>query len=185
VTDVPDLTEDRALDTLDVDLPDDPARALDVLAEHLVEARSEAASHLADLQRLAADYENYRKRSERDRDGMIASAARRVSEALLPVLDSLDAAAASHPETPGEERFRSGLTSTRDQLISVLASEGVHPIDVAEGDEFDPTIHEAVSGGGDGHLIVTSVMRRGYRVGDRLLRPAMVAVASEDLSAEP
>jgi molecular chaperone GrpE len=182
VTDIPDLTEDRALDALDLVLPDDPGEALDVLAGHLIEARTEAASHLEDLKRVAADYENYRKRSERDREGMATSAARRVSEALLPVLDSLDAAAASHPETPGEERFRSGLTSTREQLISVLASEGVRPIDVSEGDEFDPAIHEAVSGGGDGHLLITAVMRRGYRVGDRLLRPAMVAVSSEDLS---
>lgn len=182
MTDVPEVTEESPLEALDIDLPDDPGKAMEVLARHLMEARVEAASHLNDLQRVAADYENFRKRAERDRESMVAGAARRVSEALLPVLDSLDAAAASRPETPGEERFRSGLTSTRDQLLSVLASEGVQPIEVAEGDGFDPAIHEAVSGGGDGHLVVTSVMRRGYRVGDRLLRPAMVGVAAEDPS---
>lgn len=179
-----DTAVETALDALALDLPEAPEEAAELLAAHVLEARHAAESHLDDLKRLAADFENYRKRADRDRADMIASASRRVAAALLPVLDSLDAAAATTAETPGEERLRSGLLSTREQLLDTLAAEGVRPIEVEPGQPFDPTLHEAVSGGGDGHLVVAEVMRRGYTMGERLLRPAMVEVATEDLTED-
>ena len=164
-----------------LDLPDDPAEAISMLTEMVVEARDVAGSYLNDLQRLAAEFENYRKRAERDRGDMVASASRRVVEALLPVLDSLDAAAATAADSAASERMRDGLLTTRDLLLKVLASDEVAPLPVEVGDPFDPALHEAVAGGGDGHLVITTVMRRGYRMGDRLLRPAMVSVAAEPI----
>jgi molecular chaperone GrpE len=173
---------ETAVEALGIDIPDEPDEAVELLAARALEARREAESHLDDLRRLAAEFENFRKRSDRDRGDMIASASRRVASALLPVLDSLDAAAAgTRVETPGEERLRAGLLRTREQLLDVLGAEGVAPIEVAPGAAFDPAVHEAVTGGGDGHLVVTAVLRRGYTINDRLLRPAMVEVAAEDL----
>ena len=133
-----------------LDLPDDPAEAITVLTEMVLEARDVADSYLNDLQRLAAEFENYRKRAERDRGDMVASASRRVVEALLPVLDSLDAAATMAPDSAASERMRDGLLTTREQLLKVLASDEVAPLSVAVGDPFDPSLHEAVTGGGDG-----------------------------------
>lgn len=176
-----DTAQVSAVEALDIDLPDRPDEAIELLAAHVLEARSIAGSYLDDLKRIAADFENYRKRSDRDHADMVASASRRVASALLPVLDSLDAAAAT-VETAGEERLRSGLLGTREQLLDTLAAEGVRPIAIEPGHPFDPNLHEAVRGGGDGHLVITAVLRRGYTMHDRLLRPAMVEVAAEDLS---
>jgi molecular chaperone GrpE len=185
VSDAPVVPDDTAqvsaVEALGIDLPDRPEEAIELLAAHVVEARSTADSYLDDLKRIAADFENYRKRADRDRADMVASASRRVATALLPVLDSLDAAAATM-DTAGEERLRAGLLSTREQLLDTLAAEGVAPIVIERGQPFDPNLHDAVRGGGDGHLVITAELRRGYTMHDRLLRPAMVEVAAEDLS---
>jgi molecular chaperone GrpE len=185
VSDAPVVPDDTAqvsaVEALGIDLPDRPEEAMELLAAHVVEARSTADSYLGDLKRIAADFENYRKRADRDRADMVASASRRVATALLPVLDSLDAAAATM-DTAGEERLRAGLLSTREQLLDTLAAEGVAPIVIERGQPFDPNLHDAVRGGGDGHLVITAELRRGYTMHDRLLRPAMVEVAAEDLS---
>jgi molecular chaperone GrpE len=185
VSDAPVVPDDTAqvsaVEALGIDLPDRPEEAIELLAAHVVEARSTADSYLGDLKRIAADFENYRKRADRDRADMVASASRRVATALLPVLDSLDAAAATM-DTAGEERLRAGLLSTREQLLDTLAAEGVAPIVIERGQPFDPNLHDAVRGGGDGHLVITAELRRGYTMHDRLLRPAMVEVAAEDLS---
>jgi molecular chaperone GrpE len=181
---VPDDTvQETAVDALGIDLPDRADEAVELLAAYVLEARSTAESHLDDLKRLAADFENFRKRAERDRADMVASASRRVALALLPVLDSLDAAAAT-TEEPGDDRLRAGLLSTREQLLDALGAEGVRPITVGHGEPFDPNLHDAVRGGGDGHLVVTAELRRGYTMNGRLLRPAMVEVAAEDLSED-
>lgn len=181
-----DLPDDAGVDTaadLGVELPEDPEQAVDVLADLLLEARADADGRLDDLKRVAAEFENYRKRAQRDHVDMVTAASQRVAEALLPVLDSLDSAARTTPETPGEEKLLAGLVSTRDQILDVLGREGLRPID-AKGRPFDPSLHEAVSGGGDGHLVVVAELRRGYVMGDRLLRPAMVEVAAEDAFAD-
>jgi molecular chaperone GrpE len=180
---VVDTASERTVDSLGADLPDDDAEAVEILTRLVLEARDEAAGAIDDLKRVAADFDNFRKRAQRDRSEIVASAAQRVAEALLPVLDSLDSAARTVPETPAEERLLAGLLSTRDQILEVLAGEGLRPLD-AEGERFDPSVHEAVRGGGDGHLVVSSQLRRGYAMGDRLLRPVMVEVVAEDISAE-
>jgi molecular chaperone GrpE len=132
-----------------------------------------------DLQRLAAEFENFRKRIRREQEEGVAHASRRVVEALLPVLDTLDSALGHEPKTPGEEALLAGMRSTRQQMLDALAREGVEVIP-AEGEAFDPTVHEAVMGGGGGDLVVTAEMRRGYTMGGRVIRPAMVQVADED-----
>jgi molecular chaperone GrpE len=148
------------------------------------EEQDEAAQYLEDLQRLAADFENYRKRAQRDMAENVARASTRVVQQLLPVLDSLDLAADHDPETPGEEKVLAGVNGTRNQLLEILAKEGLEPIP-ALGEKFDPNVHEAVSVVDHGDdLVVTQEMRRGYLLQGRVLRPAMVIV-SHDESATP
>ena len=124
----------------------------------------------ADLQRVQADFANYRKRALRDQQLIADRAKAGVIAQLLGVLDDLDRAR-SHGD------LESGpLKSVADKLVTALEGLGLSGFG-AEGDEFDPALHEAVQHEGDGtHPIVGSVMRRGYKVGDQVVRHAMVGV---------
>lgn len=166
-------------DGLAVDLPEDPEAALAYLLEALRTAQEEATAYLGDLQRVAAEFENYRKRALRERDEIVARATQALIRELLPVLDSFDGALESASATPGDERLITGVRSTHQLLMDVLVREGLEVIP-ATGMAFDPAVHEAATGGGTGHLVVTTEMRRGYSLHGRVIRPALVAVAAED-----
>ncbi|HEY6380112.1 MAG TPA: nucleotide exchange factor GrpE [Candidatus Dormibacteraeota bacterium] len=137
---------------------------------------------LEDLQarhlRLSADFDNFRRRSAREAGDRARYAAEDVARALLPVLDNLQRAIDHAPQDTSAE-FLDGLTHTVRQFEEALASVGVMPID-AEGQPFDPNLHEAVMGEESGSVDVDTVvadLRRGYRLHDRVLRPSMVKVA--------
>lgn len=165
------------------EVPDDPAEAVVALATALAEARETEAARVDDLQRVAAEFENYRKRAEREREETQMRATQRLVEALLPVLDSFDGAFAHDAQTPGEELLKKGVTGTFHQLMEILEREGLEVIDAA-GAVFDPEIHEAVSGGIGEDLVVAAELRRGYRLRGRVIRPSMVAVAPREASEE-
>ena len=143
----------------------------------LAEAEAQRDEYLADLQRLAADFDNYRKRALRDQQAFASRAAERLVAKLLPVLDDLERAldAGEHHE---EAKVLEGVQMTKSALAAALASEGLQEI-VAEG-AFDPHVHEAllaqpVEGAEPGSIV--QVVQRGYRLGDAVLRPARVIVA--------
>jgi molecular chaperone GrpE len=143
----------------------------------LVAAEAKRDEYLADLQRLAADFDNYRKRALRDQHAFAARAAERLVAKLLPVLDDLERAldAAEHHE---DAKVIAGVAMTKSALAAALASEGLEEIE-AEG-AFDPHVHEALlaqpaEGVEPGSII--QVVQRGYRLGDAVLRPARVIVA--------
>jgi molecular chaperone GrpE len=130
----------------------------------------ELAERTADLQRMTAEYANYRRRVERDRVTVIENAKAAVVTDLLVVLDDLDRARAHGDLESGP------LKSVADKLAAALAKHGVTEFGL-EGESFDPTRHEAVQHEGDGHNpVVGIVMRKGYRIGDRVLRNALVGV---------
>jgi molecular chaperone GrpE len=139
----------------------------------------------ADLQRVTAEYANYRKRVERDREAVIAAAKASVVSDLLTVLDDVDRAAA-HGDLNG------AFKAVADKLVGSLQKAGLEPFG-AEGDEFDPSVHQAVQHDTSLEVTgptVTTVLRCGYRFGDRVLRPAMVGVTdhgpeSSAAAAEP
>jgi molecular chaperone GrpE len=160
----------------DLEIPEDHAEAIPYLLEQLAEEREMATTRLDDLQRVAAEFENFRKRVQREQEETRTRASQRLIEALLPVLDSFDAAFSHEPQTPGEELLKKGMTSTFHQLMEALEREGLEPIE-ATGRPFDPEVHEAVTGGVGDDLVVAAELRRGYRLGGRVIRPAMVAVA--------
>ncbi|HVR31179.1 MAG TPA: nucleotide exchange factor GrpE [Acidimicrobiia bacterium] len=163
-------------DALGLDLPDDPEEAVQVLLTAVAEARSEAGRYLDDLRRVAADFDNYRKRATRDQHTIVERAAERVLSSMLPVLDSFDAALAIEATTETEQQLLRGMRSTHSQLMDVLAKEGLEAIP-SVGEPFDPEVHEAVmTSGGDGPLVVATELRRGYRLRGRVLRAALVAL---------
>jgi molecular chaperone GrpE len=133
----------------------------------------------ADLQRLKAEFDNYRRRVERDRLAVAEQATAAALAQLLPVLDDIDRAR-QHGEVTG------GFRAVADTLEATLGKLGLTRFG-DEGDEFDPMLHEAVmhseSPDVDGPTCV-SIMRAGYTYLDRLLRPAMVAVAEPPAAGE-
>jgi molecular chaperone GrpE len=162
---------------LDMEVPADPAEAVPVLISALVESRNEAATYLDAMQRIAAEFENFRKRAARERDEIVDRASQRLIERLLPTLDTFAAALNYEPQTEGEKRLLSGMAETHRLLMEALAAEGFAPIE-ANDVPFDPAVHEAVTGpggDGDGDLLVTE-MRRGYTLRGRVIRAALVAV---------
>lgn len=167
-------------DALGIDLPDDPDEAIQMLLAAVHDARAEAGTYLDDLRRVAADFDNFRKRAVRDQQTIVDRAAERVLSAMLPVLDSFDAALAIEATTETEEQLLRGMRSTQVQLMDVLAKEGLEPIPTI-GEPFDPEVHEAVmTSGGDGPLFVVQELRRGYRLRGRVLRAALVALEQSD-----
>jgi molecular chaperone GrpE len=168
---------------LGLDLPDDHEAALEVVLDALATARRAADSYLDDLQRVAAEFENFRKRAARERDEIVARSSQRVVHALLPVLDSFGQAFAHQAQTPGEEQILAGVRGTFHQLVDTLGKEGLEMIPTV-GEDFDPEVHEAVAGGGDGDLMVVEELRSGYTLKGRVLRPAMVVVAPRPSSAD-
>jgi molecular chaperone GrpE len=146
------------------------------LEERLAEVERERDEYLNDLKRVAADFENYRKRVARDQEGLVARAHERLVKELLPVLDDLERAleaAAQHEEAKLEE----GVRLVHRELLEALAREGL--VEVETEGQFDPHVHEALlsqpSEQEDGSVI--EVLQKGYRLGDRVLRPARVVVS--------
>ena len=129
------------------------------------------------LARAQADFENTRRRLAKEQEDFKEFALTDALKSLLPVLDSFDWALQTPAQNPAE--FRSGVELIRKQLHEALSKLGVEPI-TATGEPFDPRVHEAVetvesSSAADNHVI--KELRRGYKLKDRLLRPAMVVVA--------
>jgi molecular chaperone GrpE len=146
----------------------EPAAPADELSDDPIAA--ELAERTADLQRLTAEYANYRRRVERDRKAAIDTAKSAVVTELLGVLDDLDRARAHGDLESGP------LKSVADKLAEALQKQGLEQFGM-EGEPFDPTLHEAVQHEGDGHdPVIGVVMRKGYRFGDRVLRHALVGV---------
>lgn len=163
-------------ESLGLDLPDDPDEAKQALLTAVHEARAEAGTYLDDLRRVAADFDNFRKRAVRDQQHIVDRASERVLSNMLPVLDSFDAALAIEATTETEEQLLRGMRSTHAQLMDVLAKEGLEPIQTI-GEPFDPEVHEAVmTSGGNGPLIVSQELRRGYTLRGRVLRASLVAL---------
>ncbi|TDE08274.1 nucleotide exchange factor GrpE [Jiangella asiatica] len=149
-----------------------PAATADAVAEELAQARAEAAERLDDLRRLQAEYVNYRRRVERDRELVRETATAEVLNELLSVLDDIGRAR-EHGDLNGAFR------SVGEALEAVTAKAGL--VRFGEpGDAFDPTIHEALMHGYADDVDVptaTQILQPGYRIGERVIRPARVAVA--------
>ena len=147
------------------------------LADEIVELRKERDNLQDRLLRQAAEFDNYRKRQDRERKDWPQMAAIDFVQELLPVIDDFERAL--QIEAPGAESYRQGLEIIHRRLMDMLRKRGVTPID-AVGADFDPNVHQAVVYGDapdrrDGEVI--EQFTRGYRLGDKLVRPAMVKVA--------
>ncbi len=149
--------------------------------DELERAQRERDEHLDTARRVQADFENYRKRMLREQTALVERATERLVEELLPVVDSLESAIASVPaDSDGElAKVRKGLELVHAEMLGVLEKAGLSRID-AEGKPFDPNEHEAVlQEDGNGEPVVSEVVRSGYRLKGRVLRPDMVRVTRQ------
>jgi molecular chaperone GrpE len=172
------MTQDNNIHDIDEPAvePDNPAPA--AIADPL-EIQRERDEYKDLLLRKSAEFDNYRKRVDRERQAVGDAAAASMIEEILPLLDDLDRALKVEPGNDAGESYRRGVELIHRQLDDILRKRGVRVIE-ALGAEFDPHFHQAVAydaaeGRREGEVI--EEFRRGYMLGDRLLRPSMVKVA--------
>jgi molecular chaperone GrpE len=159
---------------------DEPKAAQgEAIAADLDAARAEAESYLDDLRRLQADFDNYRKRTLREQTARAAAASQALVAKLLPVLDNFELAVSSAEQSRDFDRMLKGVEMVFGELREVLQGEGLVKIE-AEGKPFDPERHEAVVAveqEGVEPGTVVDIVRNGYELRGKVLRPAMVKVA--------
>jgi molecular chaperone GrpE len=147
------------------------------LEERVAALEAERDEHLNDLKRVAAEFENYRKRVARDQESLVARAHERLVTELLPVLDDLERALAAAEEHE-EAKLEEGVRLVHRELAGALQREGLAEIET--NGRFDPHVHEALlsqpSEAEEGSI--TEVVQKGYTLGDRVVRPARVVVAA-------
>ena len=183
----PGLVEEAGDSPLDADIVeetgevDEGAEALEddgesaVPLAELEAVAAERDQYLDALRRLKAEFDNSRKRQERERTRFLEAASEKLVQELLPVLDNLDRALGVDGD------IRGGVQATRDQLAEVLGNEGLLPV-ASDGQPFDPNVHEAVMGQPseeheEGTILQT--FERGYLLNGRAIRPAKVVVAKQ------
>jgi len=129
--------------------------------------------------RTQADFENFRKRSAREKEDAIKYANASFLERLVPILDNFELGLTAARSGSGSSAILSGMDMVSKQLVDFLASSGVEPVN-AEGQPFDPNLHEAVAQEASATVpenVIVRQLRRGYKLRDRLLRPATVVVS--------
>ena len=148
------------------------------------EARAEISDLSERLLRLQADFENFRKRAQREKDEARQFANQNLIEKQLPILDNFEMALAAAKDA--DPALRDGVQMIYDQLLGILRDSGVETID-ATGEGFDPNLHEAISQQETTEAepgTVVEQVQRGYRLHERLVRPARVVVAKAPEAAE-
>ncbi|HXF70736.1 MAG TPA: nucleotide exchange factor GrpE [Thermoflexus sp.] len=156
------------------------AEQLEALKKELEEARAQAQEYLEGWQRERAAFANYRKRVEAERAQFAAEATALFIRKLLPIMDDFERALQTLPDNLRHLTWVEGIVLIHRKLQLALESEGVRPIEVKPGDPFDPMLHEAVlyepvEGFEDGQIV--EELQKGYKLGDRVLRPTLVKVA--------
>jgi molecular chaperone GrpE len=152
------------------------AAEMESLSLQLRQAEARAAEYKDGWVRAQADFQNYKKRLERDNELTYISMKGDIVKKILPVLDDLERALQNRPE---DNAWANGIELIARKLQNVLESEGIKRID-AEGVEFDPNFHEAIShepADGVQSGFVIGVVQNGYMLGERVIRPALVRVA--------
>jgi molecular chaperone GrpE len=145
--------------------------------DQLARAKTQAAEYRDHLQRLQAEFENYRKRMTRSQERLVDAELQRFVQGLLEVLDEFDLALIAAERQPDFDGFRKGVELVYAKLAETLRAEGLERIE-AEGKAFDPNEHEALmqTGDGEGDPHVAEVFRQGYKLRGTVIRPSSVRV---------
>jgi molecular chaperone GrpE len=154
---------------------------IEQLKADLAAASTKADEYVAALQRERAEFANYRRRTSEEREAMLGLAGEDLIRKVLVLADDFDRAIDARPEAIAADAWVEGVVAIDRKLRALLESEGVSQIDAAPGRPFDPREHEAIAnvpGTGRAEGEIVEEIRRGYRLRDRVVRPALVAVAA-------
>jgi molecular chaperone GrpE len=154
---------------------------IEKLGEELKDAQARAEEYLAGLQRERAEFANYRRRTSEEREAMLGLAGEDLIRKVLTLADDFDRAIEARPESVAADAWFEGIVAIDRKLRALLESEGVSPVDASPGTPFDPREHEAIAnvpGTSRAEGEIVDEIRRGYRLRDRIVRPALVAVAA-------
>ena len=154
---------------------------IEQLRGELQATTAKADEYLAGLQRERAEFSNYRRRTSEEREAMLGLAGEDLIRKVLAIADDFDLAIDNRPADLAGSSWVEGVTAIDRKLRALLDSEGVRPVEAEAGKAFDPREHEAIvtvpdTGRAEGEIV--DVVRRGYKLRDRVLRPALVAVAA-------
>ena len=142
--------------------------------------KAQAAENLDGWQRARAEFANYKRRVEAERTELAANAGAEALKRVLPAVDDFERAMQTLPDDLQDNPWVNGVLMVQRKLNAALEQTGITPLVVNPGDTFDPTVHEAVThedSGQFGSEQIIGEVQRGYKIGDRILRPAMVRVA--------
>jgi molecular chaperone GrpE len=153
--------------------------SVEALRQELAKEKERAEANLASWQRSAADFQNYKRRVEQEREEIARLSNAALIINLLPMVDDLERALASVDTRLAGMTWLDGLRLIHRKFQALLEMNGVTEIE-ADGQDFDPNIHEAVTFGPGEENKVIAVVQKGYRLGGRVLRPAMVVVGKQD-----
>ncbi|HSG87511.1 MAG TPA: nucleotide exchange factor GrpE [Candidatus Limnocylindrales bacterium] len=171
---------EERIDDIDVS-PTALVAEIERLTGELDAATGQAEEYLVALQRERADFNNYRRRTEQEREANLGLAGEDLIRKVLALADDFDRAVESRPASLADDPWADGVAAIDRKLRLLLESEGVTPIEADPGRPFDPAEHEAIAnvpGTGQPEGTIVDEIRRGYRIRDRILRPALVAVAA-------
>lgn len=181
---MPERRRTRAQERVDaIDIsPAALAAQIEALQGELDTARKETDEYLAALQRERAEFQNFRRRTAEERLRDLGLAGEDLIRKVLAIADDFDRAIEARPASIAQDPWFEGIAAIDRKLRQLLESEGVTAIDAAAGRPFDPREHEAIANvPGTGHEegAIVEEVRRGYRLRDRVIRPALVAVAAD------
>jgi molecular chaperone GrpE len=160
---------------------------IEELSNQLVAANRQVDEYLSALQRERAEFLNFKRRTAEERERDFGLANDDLIRKVLAVADDFDRAIDARPEELAGNAWAEGITAIDRKLRALLESEGVSQIDATPGRRFDPREHDAIAnvpGTGRPEGEIVDEVRRGYRLRDRVLRPALVAVAAPDITEE-
>jgi molecular chaperone GrpE len=171
---------EERIDELDVS-PTKLLADIEQLKSELEASKAKADEYLAALQRERAEFTNYRRRTSEEREAMLGLAGEDLIRKVLALADDFDLAIENRPPELAGHPWIEGVTAIDRKLRALLESEGVRPVEAEPGMRFDPREHEGIvtipgTGRAEGEIV--DVVRRGYKLRDRVLRPALVAVAA-------
>ena len=174
------------MDEIDIS-PSRLVAEIEALKAQLAEAQAKADEYLGGLQRERAEFNNYRRRTAEEREQMLGLAGEDLIRKVLAIADDFDLAIDNLPAELAGNGWVEGVTAIDRKLRALLESEGVGEIETTAGTPFDPRQHEAIAnvpGTGRAEGEIVDVVRRGYRLRDRVIRPALVAVASGEATTD-
>lgn len=150
---------------------------IEMLRKSLAEEKAKAETYLAGWQRAQADFINYKRRGEQEKEDTIRYANGEFIRRILPVVDDFERAFATIPADQANDGWRQGMKMVERKLKAFLEGQELSEIK-ALGEKFDPNVHEAVMPGEGEEGVVVKEFQKGYKLGDRVIRPAKVVVGS-------